>query len=499
MNGVFIAKFVSKAKRKIRIASRYNPPMFKRFQKFFKEEFHCRFDQPLIVGVSGGTDSLCLLEILVRMEYPIIVAHFNHLLRAEANEDAKFVEGVAEKFCVPFISETQPVADHARENGLTIEEAARKLRYRFFFEQAEIQDAQAVVVAHNADDQVETVLMHLLRGSGLAGLTGMSYRSLPNPWSETVPLLRPFLNTWRAEIENYCHERGLVPLIDVTNADTTYFRNRIRHELLPELETYVPGFRKRLHQTADLLTTDRRQLDDLTNQAWDALDVQSNQGYIIFNLQSFHQQPLALRRRLIRKAVTHLRPNARDIDFALVQRALDFAENPTATRQLDLGLNLRIELEAGRLVVADWMAELPTDHCPLITGPLKLSIPGELDLGNGWILKAAITSNLAAAQKAAKDNPDPFRAWVDLGRQQTSLEVRPRQPGDRFQPLGMAGKSMKLSDFMINEKIPKRLRSKWPLVCQEPEIIWVPGYRLNHAFRVNEETSQIVLLTLHKE
>ncbi len=289
--------------------------------------------QSIIVGVSGGADSLSLLNLFMRWGYPVVAAHFNHLLRPEASDEARIVERAAETLRIPFALGGGHAADYAREHNLSIEAAARDLRYRFLFEQAETQGAQAVAVAHHADDQVETVLMHLLRGAGLDGLTGMTYRSLPNPWSAAIPLVRPILGIWRAEIETYCSEQNLTPIIDATNANTTYFRNRLRHDLIPELDTYVPGFRSRLWQTANLLAADRVALDDLTEEAWAEMVAQTGAGFTAFRLPPFRLQPLALQRRLVRKAVSRLRPGARDLDFSMVQRVIDFAAQPTSSGQ----------------------------------------------------------------------------------------------------------------------------------------------------------------------
>ena len=470
--------------------------MFTRVQTVLTQKLHILPDRPILIGVSGGADSLTLMDILGKLDYPLIVAHFNHLLRPEASHDARNVELLAAKRGLPFTLGEGSAKDYAQEHHLSIEEAARELRYRFLFEQAQLYGAQAVAVAHNADDQVETVLMHLLRGAGLDGLTGMPYRALPNPWSDSIPLVRPLLGVWRAEIETYCAENSLVPVVDATNADTTYFRNRLRHNLIPELETYVPGTRVRLVQTADLLTADRQVLEEFTEQSWQAVLAEMDESYIVFRLPAFRLPPLGLQRRLIRKALAHLRPGARDADFSLVQRALDFAASPATTGQADLGLGLRIALEGENLLIADWGAELPNTHCPQLKADCLLPIPGTVNLGNGWVLKAEIPADVEAAQRAAAGNRDPFRAWVDLGERPPLLNVRPRYPGDRFQPLGMAGQSLKISDFMINQKIFQRARAAWPLVCAGDEIVWLPGFRLAHPFRVTEQSRQIVRLSL---
>lgn len=474
---------------------RYNLSMQGDIHRILEEKCQLNRRHPIIIGVSGGADSLTLVNILVRLGYKVVAAHFNHLLRPEANDEARTVEGIAGTLKIPFTLGVGPAADYALEHQLSIEEAARDLRYRFLFEQAEKRGMQAVAVAHNADDQVETVLMHLLRGAGLDGLTGMVYRSLPNPWSGTIPLVRPMLKVWRSEIEAYCSANNLKPINDVTNDDPAFFRNRLRHELIPDFETYIPGFRTRLWQTSDLLTADRDVIAHLTESTWTEIVKQSGAGFVSFYSPVFCLQPLGLKRRLMRKAIAHLRSGARDVDFAMIQRALDFAAKPTLTKQADLGLGLRIMLDGENLVISEWGSRLPT-HYPQITDQCSLPVPGKLDLGNGWILKAEILEDLETAQKYAKENHDPFQAWIDLEEQQPFLKVRPRLSGDRFKPLGMGGKSMKISDFMINQKIPQRARADWPLVCIGDEIVWVPGHRLGHNFRMQASKHLVVKLSL---
>jgi len=480
--------------------------MLKHVQEILQKESLLNSEQCLIVGVSGGADSLTLLDVLVKVNCPVVVAHFNHLMRHEANEDAQVVEKIAAKFDVPFNLGEGSVPDYAEENSLSIEEAARDMRYRFLFDQAEFHEAQAVAVAHNADDQVETVLMHLLRGAGLDGLTGMTLRSVPNPWSDIIPLVRPLLGVWRSEIVAYCAEHDLAPLIDATNADTTYFRNRLRHVLIPELETYVPGIRNRLWRTAELLTADRLLLDELTNAAWEYSVEQINAGFIVINPSSLNHHSLGLQRRLIRKALSHLRPGARNVDFAMVQRILDFVCEPTATGQADIGLGLRIAFEDDSLIISDWQTKLPKEHWPQIADQLSgvgyqgtLPIPGELHLGNDWILKAEIPPDGEIAIRDARGNSDPYQAWIDLGEREPLLNIRSRLLGDRFQPLGMEGKSMKISDFMINQKIPQRARAGWPLVCYGDEIVWVTGYQTGYPSRVTTQARRVVNLRLFVE
>ena len=201
------------------------------FLKTVQEQCHLQPDQPVLVGVSGGPDSLCLLDLFSRLEFPLIVAHFDHALRPESARDAEYVRSLAAAYGKAFTTTRQDVALYAQTAHLSLEEAARQARYRFLFEQAQVYSAQAVAVAHTADDQVETVLMHLLRGSGLDGLKGMPFRTEFPGWQPQLPLVRPLLTTWRAEVEEYCRLRQLEPLYDPTNRETLYYRNRLRLDL----------------------------------------------------------------------------------------------------------------------------------------------------------------------------------------------------------------------------------------------------------------------------
>jgi tRNA(Ile)-lysidine synthase len=207
------------------------------FESILREECKLDKDQPILVGVSGGPDSLCLLSRLHEAGWRVIAAHFNHHLRTEAAEEAAAVEELAARMQVAFVGGAADVRQYAAERKLSIEAAARDLRYRFLFEQARRDAAQAVAVGHTADDQVETVLMHFLRGAGLNGLKGMQYRSFLREYDVALPLVRPLLDMWRADTAAYCVEHGLSPHYDASNESTDFLRNRLRNELIPLLET----------------------------------------------------------------------------------------------------------------------------------------------------------------------------------------------------------------------------------------------------------------------
>ena len=474
--------------------------MLEQVQSTLEKECWLGNDRPLLVGVSGGPDSLCLADLLARLGIKIIIAHFDHCLRPDSGADAQAVSAMAETIGAHYVSGQADVGAYAVSQQLSIEEAARELRYRFLFEQAEQLGAQAVATGHTADDQVETVLMHLLRGAGSSGLGGMSYRSLPNAWSAELPLLRPLLGTWRAEILVYLQRYGLQPVWDPTNTETRFYRNRLRHELLPHLEAFNPGVRQRLWQTADLLRAEDAALEMLVESAALACCYASGPGWVAFDAAALRRQPLAVQRRLLRRAIGALRPGLRDIDFAAVQRALVFLAAPSRSGQMDLTAGLRLELEGERLWLANQDASLPTSDWPQMPpGPeLNLAIPGELTLAGGWRLNCEVLPVSAALRAQALANPDAYQAYLDLERLELPLTLRPRRPGERFRPLGLDGHSLKLSDYMTNLRLPRRARAGWPLLICWDEVAWVPGGGIGEGFALGVESRLAGHLVLTK-
>ncbi len=448
---------------------------------------------PVLAGISGGPDSLCLLNVLHQAGYPVVVAHFNHKLRPEADLEATAVAELARSLNLPFETASADVRAFAERDMLSIEEAARTLRYRFLFAQAREHGAQAVAVGHTADDQVETVLMHFLRGAGLAGLRGMTYRSILPSFDPEIPIVRPLLSLWRSETESYCHDHGLQPHFDPSNADQTYFRNRLRLTLIPELEAYNPRFKKTLLRSARALQGDYAALEEMLDKAWQDCLTERGAGFMAFDREKLADVSLGLRRNLIRRAAELLRPDSRDLGFEALERAAVFAEAPGG-KQVDLVNGLYLFWESGKLYLAAYEADLPFSQWPQVSGQCSV-ISNQCELGGGWVLKV---EECPLNTEHCPLNTDNWTAWLDADLTGSRLQVRPRRAADRFQPLGMEGQSIKLSDFFVNVKLPKRARAHWPLLCVGDEIAWVPGFRLAHPFRVTEKTKRVLRLTLGK-
>ncbi len=446
----------------------------------------CRLNKadPVLAAVSGGADSLALLHFLHSRHYPLVVAHFDHQLRPDSAADEAHVRALAAELGLPYVSAAENVAAHAQAARLSVEEAARELRYRFLFQAARQAGAQAVATGHTADDQAETVLMHFLRGAGLAGLKGMPPRSFLPVFDETIALVRPLLDWTRAETEAYCQKHALLYRIDASNADTAYLRNQLRHELLPQLTKYNPQIRHTLAKTAQALQGDAQLLAELVDLAWEKAIYAAGNGFLAFDRIELNAMSLALRRNLLRKAAFTLKPALRDVDFAALERAAHL-------KAMDVAGGLKIRVEGPLLYLTEHESTLPV-IVPQLDGEWAV-FEGEQALGNGWSLKAELLSD-----KLAPLPTDNWSAVLDADLVGNRLRLRALRPGDRFQPLGMPGKSIKLSDLFVNLKIPHRLRKKWPLVWVDDEIAWIPGLRLAEAFKVSEATRRVWKLSLRK-
>ncbi len=467
-------------------------------RQVLKKECHLDTGQPILVGVSGGPDSVCLLDLLRRAGYPILVAHFNHHLRPQADSDAGYVASVASTLGLPLISGGEDIRQYASQERLSLEEAARIRRYQFLFTQGRLNHTQAVAVGHTADDQVETVLMHLLRGAGLSGLKGMTYCSRLPEWDASIPLIRPLLGIWREEIIRYCSEHQLQPVFDQSNQDTTYFRNRLRHELISTLESYNPRVKETIWRMARSLSGDEEVLNRVYRRAFESCRVEQGDTYIGFDRARLCGYSEGERRGVFRLAIAALRPVLRDIDFGAIERSMNYLENPPETGQADLIEGLWLVFDPDVVYIAEVPANLPRQAWPQVgeNCPELLTLEKPLNLEAGWRMTAAM---VAVTDHQPWQQENPFEAWLDPKVVYLPLVVRKRAPGDRFRPLGMETGSIKISDFFVNEKIPRRARDRWPLVCSEGDIAWVPGHRLAHPYRLREGAKKAVHLKVSRE
>jgi len=365
--------------------------------------------------------------------------------------------------------------------------------------QARRFQAQAVAVGHTADDQVETVLMHFIRGAGLAGLKGMNHRTIINLFDTDIPIVRPLLDIWREETIVYCAANGFRPRHDPSNASLDFFRNRLRHLLIPTLESYNPRFREVVWRTSRSLAGDHEIITGVLDDAWKNCVVHDHGDFVAFDHAALTNSPVGLQRNLIRRAMERIHPDDLDIGFVTLERAANFIADSNQRGRMNLPKGLHLLREGMLIYVIAGDATLPIERWPQLpedvhTIPLK--IPGHVTLSGGWKLNCERWNIASLALEQARSNDDPFQVWLDAKGISDALELRVRQEGDRFEPLGMEGHEVKISDFFINVKLPQRVRDRWPLLCMGTRVVWVPGYRPAHPYRLTESTRQALYFSM---
>jgi tRNA(Ile)-lysidine synthase len=414
---------------------------------------------------------------------------------------------------------------------MSLEETARQVRYGFLQKLAQQIGATAVAVGHNADDQSETVLMHFLRGSGLAGLRGMQPKrdmrdlriidQFDKARSKGIQLVRPLLSVPRSDIEAYCQLHSLSPRFDRSNLDTTFFRNRLRHELLPLLESYNPNIRASLRRTAQIAAADYELLAQQRDAAWSRLVKAETDSEIRFDLTGWRALPVALQRATLRRAVFTLHPKLRDVQFIHIEQAVEIANHSDTGAQATLTQGLLVTVGYQSLSVSSRDATIEAPDWPLLWRDTRVpvSIPGETQLpvvpkerarlrasqspgGSVWRLEAR---HWQGEKKLTLSNKERWTAYLDADRLGDDVALRRRRPGDRFQPLGMEGHSVEVADFMINAKIPRRWRALVPLLIhksaddpEEETIAWVVGWHIDEGVKITPQTERIVRLRWYR-
>ena len=455
----------------------------------------------VVCGVSGGGDSLCLLDCLDRLGYDVRVAHVDHRLRPESAAEAALTAAVARQYGRPFLREQVDVRAEAGAGG-SLEEAARRVRYRSLARMAREQGAGIIATGHTADDQAETILMHLLRGAGPEGLRGMlpstdlaSWVDLPD--AAGLVLVRPLLELTRAETQAHCAAIGLTPAEDASNLDPSFFRNRLRHQLLPLLETYNPAIRQILLRTGRIMAAESELVAGLVEKAWRRLARIGEDGSVRLLVAAFLNEPESIQRGLLRRLILCLRPSLRDIGWEAVERGREFVVSPPRTRTADLLAGLQLVHLGSQVVLADGGAMLAFPELPQLTGPdpQAVPVPGQVPLSAGWMLEARQEHRPEDAWVRLRQSCHRMQIAVDADALPGRLMLRPPQPGDRLQPMGMQG-SVKISDLLVNDKVPRPARPRWPILTAGPTPVWVLGVRVASCAPLLPDTRRAVVFQL---
>jgi tRNA(Ile)-lysidine synthase len=441
-----------------------------------------REGEAVVVAVSGGPDSVCLLDILRELagelKISLIVSHYDHGLRpAEDESETVFVRELAKNLHLPFVPGKAPRS--LRGKRTSIEERARNARYHFLEKVMVKHRAQKIALGHNLNDQAETIIMRLLRGSGPSGLTGI-------PPCRDRTIIRPLIEMERREIERYLKARKLNYVTDSSNLKIDYLRNRIRLELMPLLEQHQPQLAHLLGQTADILREEDAYLERI-GEAWLSreAELQPDNSFQI-PISSFLNLPVALRRRATRQIIGKVKQDLRRIRWDHVESILRMAQAEKPQASIHLPGRLNVKRTYDRLIVSSREGRKPRRFTYTLDSP---GLYGIKEIGR--TISIAEVKN----RKGLNFRESPYTAFLDADKVRYPLKVRSFKPGDRFVPFGMTGHK-KLKDFFVDLKVPTKMRYSTPILCCGDTIVWVCGLRIDDRFKVTPETKRVLKITL---
>jgi tRNA(Ile)-lysidine synthase len=465
-------------------------------------------------AVSGGPDSVAmlhgLLELKEDLQIKLAVAHLDHGFRDESAAEAEFVRRMAGSLGLPFYTEKAGLKERLAGLPVNRQAAARQARYDFLERAADVLHADKIAVAHTADDQAETVLMRLIRGSGMSGLAGIPpvRTILGGPGGRPRAVVRPLIYVSRLEVERYLSENNIASVTDPSNLKNVYLRNRIRLELLPVLGTYNPRVLEALARSAELLQADEEFLDGRAREAMESIvlrrekDRPGGSKRMELSLEDFDKLPEALRRRVVRLAVEEVKGDVLGLSYEHVTDAVrDIYEGPTG-RGIDLPGGVRVERSYKKLLIY-----FPEGG---ISFSVPLPLPGEGQAASrarvpeAWLtVETEIVSGASPvsgrdAGAPARGSNVPDFAFFDLDKMDGPLVVRSRRPGDFFYPAGMEGKK-KLKELFIDLKLPRVMRARVPVLECAGEIVWVMGYRQDRRFIIGPESKKILKVSFRMQ
>ncbi len=460
-----------------------------------------------LVAVSGGQDSVCLLHILSNLRealnVDIHIAHLDHGLRgAESDADARYVARLGKKLGIPATIEKRDVKSFRAKHKLSLEEAAREVRYAFFADVAKAIGTDRVAVAHTNNDHIETILMHLIRGSGLRGLRGLQSVNKWQSADKNITVVRPLLGISREDTGEYCRTLRLRPRTDSSNLSLSPFRNRVRLELMPLLEKYNPRIAEALQRTS---LQAMESSDFIEQESRGLLDriVRREDGAFVLDKRKLEGVLPVVQKSLVWLVLEKLQGNLTDIESRHIDEITAALTLP-AGRSINLPGGLIFAVDYDKFLLTRGPAEL--SPLPVLEGEVRLKIPGKT-IFSGWEVTAGFNGNTGGdapyrvrgrlcATSSWGDRQDAcpvFTAYLDFDKTGKDLTARGLKTGDIFQPLGME-ETKKVARFMIDAHIPRSWRDRVPVVASPRQIVWVAGWRIDERVKITEGTRNALRL-----
>lgn len=448
--------------------------------------------EKVLVGVSGGPDSVCLLHVLLSLsdclDIKLWAIHINHMLRAqEAAEDEAYTADLCRRMGIPLAIRHVDVAEIARESGMSLEEAGRKARYSEFRKYADTIGADKIAVAHNRNDQAETVMMHIIRGAGMAGLVGMVYKS--------GALIRPLLNIYRSEIEQYCKAVGISPRTDSTNLISVFTRNKVRLELFPYIDrNFNANVTDSLCRLSSLAFIDNEYLEQCALDAYTKCKIETGDERVALELEHIGKLHPAILSRVMRYAIADAAGGVKGIGNVHYLSILELIKKGKTGAHIELPGGLSANISYGTINIlhkqikkSPFIKKSEAHH----DFDRSIAIPGITEVKElGAIVKASIepVENIDNYGTMGYNSLVQFFDYDSLKR---GINIRNRRNGDIFKPVGSGG-TKKLKKYFIDCKIPRELRYNIPLICAGNEVVWIIGYKISDKFKVTENTRNVL-------
>ena len=451
----------------------------------------------VVVGVSGGPDSVALLHILLkfapRFSLKLGIAHLNHCLRQQdSDKDAKFVESLAKAFDLPCYVQKRDVRRYQIENKLSLEEAARAVRYNFLNTIAKTNQYDKIALGHHADDNTEVVLMNLLRGSGKLGLAGI-------PPKRGDRIIRPMIYLNRTDIIEFLNQNKLKWVVDQSNTDTRHLRNRVRHDLIPMLKTaYNPNISDTLNRLSSIVRSEEEWIEDMVHPFFERTVLYFREHHIALSVPLLNEYHKALQRRILRVALAKTKGNLRRIEFANIDSAINLLVKKSSSGTIDLPDSIKIQKDRDTIHI---YKEQSRNRDYRRTNDVRDIFSFEYQIENFEpVFIKEINAHIRFTEMRIEDMPDYRSAgqhtnFFDKDALNFPMVLRNFRPGDSFKPLGMNG-TQKLKKFFIDKKVPRSERIKCPILLSGGKLIWVVGHRIDESVKVTPTTKNVLKVEL---
>ena len=451
--------------------------LIKKIKNFISENSLINENDRILVGLSGGPDSIFLLYILHNyFNNQLIIAHINHKLRGiDSDLDEKFIRTISQKLKIPLYVIREDVKKLSTKNKKSIEEVGRDVRFSFFNKILKVENFNKIALGHNLDDNVETILINFIKGSGMKGLIGIP--------EKRDNIIHPIINIKKEEILKYLEENKIEYRIDKTNFETDYLRNKVKNYLLPIIEKeFNKNFKEKILALSNILKVENRFLDDLVENIKNDI-LKFEDDFVKIDLKKLQNLHLSLKRRLIRKVIDHFNKDLREYPLDHIDKVISL-ENKKTGKEIELPLNLIAVKDKNNIIIERRDFEIPDFY---------IEIP---DIGSYQEIGMKI--ELSLVEKISKVK-DPFISFFDYDKIELPLKIRKPMFGEKFKPLGLK-KEKKIQDFFVDSGIPKSVRWNLPvLLDKKDDILWIIGVRISDDYKVTNLTNRVICIKITLE